>query len=58
MSDNEDVLVKLADLHVQATNERSHYYTGSVIREAILEITALRGKLAEIEIANERNESP
>lgn len=26
-----DVLWKLADLHKQATTERSHYYTGTVV---------------------------
>ncbi len=35
------VLEKLRDLHEQATNERSHFYAGSVIREAIAEIVRL-----------------
>lgn len=43
---NTDVLVLLADLHVQATQERSHYYTGKVIMRAIAEITELRTALA------------
>jgi hypothetical protein len=38
----DDILVKLADLHKQATTERSHYYVASVVREAIAEITRLR----------------
>lgn len=37
-----DVLWKLADLYKQATVERSHYYTGRVILEAITEIVSLR----------------
>jgi len=37
-----DLLWKLADLHKQATMERSHFYTGRVILDAIVEITALR----------------
>lgn len=36
------VIEKLKDLHEQATNERSHYYTASVIREAITEIERLQ----------------
>lgn len=37
-----DVVVKLEDLLKQATVERSHYYVGSVCREAIAEIKHLR----------------
>lgn len=37
-----DVLWKLADLYKQATVERSHYYTGRVILEAIEEIASFR----------------
>jgi hypothetical protein len=40
-----DVLEKLVDLHHQATTEHSHYYTASVIREAMEEIAALRLQL-------------
>lgn len=40
-----DILVLLKDLHKQATVERSHYYTGKVIRLAIVEIATLRSKL-------------
>lgn len=47
-----DILDALKDLHKQATEERSHYYTGKVILEAIHEIEQLRSapgaaKLAE-----------
>ncbi len=41
------ILEKLQDLHVQATNERSHFYTGAVIREAIAEIERLMKELKE-----------
>jgi hypothetical protein len=37
-----DVIEKLKDLHKQATVNRSHYYTGSVISEAIVELARLR----------------
>lgn len=40
-----DILEKLSDLHVQATNEKSHYYTASLLREAIVEIMKLREEL-------------
>ena len=40
-----DILTKLADLHQQATKERSHYYTGKLIREAIAEIVSLRAQI-------------
>lgn len=38
----QDVLHKLVDLHKQATLERSHNYVGSVVIDAIGEITRLR----------------
>jgi hypothetical protein len=41
----DDILVRLRDLHKQATLERSHYYTGRCIADAINEITELRKKL-------------
>lgn len=37
-----NILDKLVDLHIQATVERSHNYTGAVIREAIVEIDRLQ----------------
>jgi len=41
------ILEKLCDLHKQATEERSHYYTGKIILEAIHEISTLRRKISE-----------
>ena len=35
MMGNEHLLSALHDLHKQATVERSHHYTGSLIKEAI-----------------------
>jgi hypothetical protein len=40
------VVDKLRDLHRQATEERSHYYTGKVILEAIDEINRLYAALS------------
>ncbi|WP_316397322.1 hypothetical protein [Bradyrhizobium sp. 33ap4] len=37
-----DILADLGDLYKQATEERSHYYTGACIRRAMTEIAALR----------------
>lgn len=37
-----DILEKLEDVHKQATIERSHFYTGKCIEEAIAEIKRLR----------------
>ena len=37
-----DVLWALADLHKQATTDRSHWYTARVVRRAIAEILTLR----------------
>jgi len=42
-----DILEKLADLHHQATEEKSHYYVGACIREAMSEIMKLREKIVE-----------
>ncbi len=41
----DDILVKLASLHAQATEERSHYYVGACVREAIAEIVWLRSEI-------------
>lgn len=38
----EDILDKLRDLHMQATVERSHFYVGGCVTEAIQEISAMR----------------
>lgn len=37
-----DILNDLKDLHKQATEENSHYYTAKVIKRAISEIEQLR----------------
>ncbi len=37
-----DIITKLKELNRQATEERSHYYVGSVVCEAIAEIMRLR----------------
>jgi hypothetical protein len=42
----DDILDPLRDLHKQATVERSHYYTGRCISDAINEITALRKQVS------------
>lgn len=49
-----DILDELRDLHKQATEERSHYYTGMVIRRAIAEIEKYRTLQAMIRIAAEK----
>jgi hypothetical protein len=41
----DDILVRLRDLHGQATQERSHYYVGRCVGDAINEIAALRKQL-------------
>jgi hypothetical protein len=46
-----DILEKLAGLHKQATEERSHHYVGSCVREAIAEIVWLRSELAAYKTA-------
>lgn len=43
-----ELINKLTDLHKQATEERSHFYTGSVIRESIAEIKRLEAECAEL----------
>jgi hypothetical protein len=40
-----DILSDLADLHAQATRERSHYYVGRCVGDAIAEIRTLRADL-------------
>jgi len=47
MGEKMDILMKLVDLYKQATTERSHNYTGAVIKEAIEEITILRALCME-----------
>ena len=42
-----DILDLLEDLYRQATVERSHYYTGACVLDAIVEIKRLRLKCGE-----------
>jgi len=44
----DDIINKLIDLHHQATKERSHYYSGKLIKEAIEEIVRLRTIIEEM----------
>lgn len=44
-----DILDRLRDLHRQATVERSHYYVGRCVSDAINEITTLRKVLGIVE---------
>jgi hypothetical protein len=37
-----DIVDRLIDLHKQATVERSHFYVGKCVKDAIKEITRLR----------------
>lgn len=46
-----DLLDKIKDLHKQATEEKSHYYVGSVLKECFTEISCLRFKLKMIKVA-------
>lgn len=41
------LIADLEDLLVQATEERSHYYVGSVVRRALAELTATTIKVGE-----------
>lgn len=43
-----DILQKLTDLHLQATTDRSHFYVGSCVKEAIREIMRLREEIRDI----------
>jgi len=42
------LLERIADLHRQATVERSHYYVGSILMESADRIMALEGELNEV----------
>ncbi len=48
------VVGKLEDLLVQATKERSHFYTGSVIEETLAALACLREREARERSANHR----
>ena len=41
---NSDIINRLIDLHRQATEEKSHFYVASCVKDAILEINCLRNK--------------
>lgn len=41
------ILADLADLHKQATTERSHYYVAKVVQRSMKEITRQDAALAE-----------
>ena len=45
MSQTTDILDRIADLHKQATTERSHYYTASTLEACSQEIKQLRDAL-------------
>jgi len=45
--ENADILIKLVDLHRQATTENSHFYTAGCIKKAIGEISELRRDIHE-----------
>lgn len=53
----QDIVERLADLHVQATRERSHYYTGKLIKEAAATIMDLRQQLADLKFKHNEMES-
>lgn len=52
----DELLAKLADLHKQATEERSHFYVGSVVRECDQHIRLLAAMIEtrDMEIKNLR----
>ncbi len=43
-----DILDKVIDLHHQATKEKSHAYTGTVLKEVIEKIVRLRTIIKEM----------
>lgn len=47
MDNQQDILEVLADLYHQAVTERSHYYTGKALVNAITEIKFLRASLKD-----------
>jgi hypothetical protein len=44
-----DIISRLEDLYIQATRERSHYYTGIIIKEALMEIIKLREEVLDLQ---------
>jgi hypothetical protein len=49
VEEEDDILDRLADLHKQATVERSHYYVGKCVRDAIAEIQRLRSAIEAVQ---------
>ncbi len=47
-SETADILDRMRDSHKQATEERSHYYTATVLNDAMDEVSALRATLLRI----------
>ena len=43
----DDILLKLVDLYQQSITEHTHYYTASVLIDAITEIMKLRKELRD-----------
>ena len=54
----DDILDRLRDLHKQVTVERSHYYTGRCISDAINEITRFRKLLEVLTLLTRRSPTP
>jgi len=44
---SDDLVKRLRDLHEQATVEKSHFYAGKCVKDAIERIEELEAKLAE-----------
>jgi len=47
MSDDIDILTRLADLYIQATEEHTHYYVAGCVKDSIAEIIRLRLIIAD-----------
>ena len=57
MIDQKEILDRLADLHKQATTDRSHHYTGKCVKDAIQCIHELRSTVRSLETQVDRLES-
>ena len=57
ITEDDDIISKLEDLHYQARTERSHYYAAKVIKEAMSEIESLREKLRNTPVKKTVNRS-
>lgn len=53
-----DIVFDLADLHRQATHERSHYYVAKTAERAIREISRMRELLDQIKTVCDDNAGP